>query len=149
MLQELGIRKGDTVMEVGSGSGYVCAILSSLCYKVIGVERIQQLLYLSRRNLQQLGIANVQLHLAEQKVGSPTDELFSKIIVSAASPQIPYDLLEQLDQNGTLICPVGRLDRQRLVKIKKHPRGNQITTGLSCKFVPLVGKSGWSLKDLQ
>ena len=149
MLRELDIRIEDTVMEVGSGSGYVCAILSNLCYKVIGVERIQQLLSFSRCNLHRLGIKNVHLRLAEQKVRPRTNELFSKIIVSAALPKIPSGILENLDLNGTLICPVGSLDLQRLVKIEKTVRGNQITTGLSCRFVPLIGKSGWAVRDLQ
>ena len=149
MLRELGIRKEDTVMEVGSGSGYVCAILSSLCDQVIGVERIRQLLYLSRLNLDKLAIENVQLRLAEQNRVPRTQKLFTKIIVSAALRKIPYGILEQLDQNGTLICPVGNLDIQRLIKIQKTPRGNQITTGQPCRFVPLIGKPGWLVQDLQ
>ena len=121
MLRELSVRSGDNVLEIGSGSGYVCAILSNLCSEVVGVERIPELLTASRNNIEKLGITNISFHLAEKKIGLRQSELFDAIIVSAALPRIPFDLLDQLTPLGRLVCPVGNLNEQLIIRLKKTP----------------------------
>ena len=91
------------MLEIGSGSGYVCAILSNLCSEVVGVERIPELLAESRNNISKLGITNISLNLAEKRIGLRKSKPFDAIIVSAALPRIPFDLLDQLTPLGRLV----------------------------------------------
>ncbi len=148
MLSELSVRSGDNVLEIGSGSGYVCAILSKLCSEVVGVERIPELLAESRNNIEKLGITNISLRLAEKKIGLRQSKPFDAIIVSAALPRIPFDLLDQLTPLGRLVCPVGDLNGQSIIRLNKHPAGYTAKTLVGCRFVPFIGESGWSQKEV-
>ena len=148
MLRELSVRSGDNVLEIGSGSGYVCAILSNLCSKVVGVERIPELLTASRNNIEKLGITNISFHLAKKKIGLRQSRLFDAIIVSAALPRIPFDLLDQLTPLGRLVCPVGDLNDQSIIRLKKHPPGYIIKSVIGCRFVPFIGEAGWAQDEI-
>jgi protein-L-isoaspartate(D-aspartate) O-methyltransferase len=148
MLRELSVRSGDNVLEIGSGSGYVCAILSNLCSEVVGVERIPELLAESRNNIAKLGITNISLNLAEKEIGLRQSKPFDAIIVSAALPRIPFDLLDQLTPLGRLICPVGDLNGQSIILLQKHPAGYTAKSLVGCRFVPFIGESGWSQEEI-
>ena len=148
MLRELSVRSGDNVLEIGSGSGYVCAILSNLCSEVVGVERIPELLTASRNNIEKLGITNISFHLAEKKIGLRQSKLFDVIIVSAALPRIPFDLLDQLTPLGRLVCPIGDLNGQSIIRLKKHLTGYTVKSVIGCRFVPFIGESGWSQDEI-
>ena len=148
MLSELSVRSRDTVLEIGSGSGYVCAILSNLCSEVVGVERIPELLAESRNNISKLGITNISLNLAEKRIGLRQSKPFDAIIVSAALPRIPFDLLDQLTPLGRLVCPVGDLNEQSIILLQKHTAGYTVKSLVGCKFVPFVGESGWSQEEI-
>ena len=148
MLRELSVRSGDNVLEIGSGSGYVCAILSNLCSEVVGVERIPELLTASRNNIEKLGITNISFYLAEKKIGLRQSKLFDVIIVSAALPRIPFDLLDQLTPLGRLVCPIGDLNGQSIIRLKKHLTGYTVKSVIGCRFVPFIGEAGWSQDEI-
>ena len=148
MLRELSVRSGDNVLEIGSGSGYVCAILSNLCSEVVGVERIPELLTASRNNIEKLGITNISFHLAEKKIRLRQSNLFDAIIVSAALPRIPFDLLDQLTPLGRLVCPIGDLNGQSIIRLKKHLTGYTVKSVIGCRFVPFIGEADWSQDEI-
>ena len=147
MLEEASIRKRDRVMEIGSGSGYVCALLSSLCKEVMGFERILELVKRSKKVLGELEIKNVQIkHSTEESLHQC--EKFDVIIVSAAARRVPVPLINRLTNGGRLICPVGDLQEQTLIKVTKHEKGESVDSLEACRFVPLIGKYGWAIHEI-
>lgn len=143
MTEALELSGSEKVLEVGTGSGYQAAVLSSLARTVISVERKPHLLASARRLLQELGIANVTLQPAGEELGWPAGAPYQAIIVTAASPGIPAGLVEQLDEGGRLVIPAGGKLRQDLIKGVKRG-GRLVTESLgACGFVPLIGKDAW------
>ena len=148
MLELASVRQRDTVMEVGSGSGYVCALLSRLCKEVIGFERILDLTVRSRKILTELSIKNVQIfHSSDGHLDK--GQKYDVIIVSAAAKQLPSPLISRLKVGGTLICPVGSMAEQNLMKVTKHPKGESISSLEGCRFVPLIGKYCWDIDEIR
>ncbi len=143
MTEALLLTGGEKVLEVGCGSGYQAALLSLLAAEVITVERIAPLAERAARTLAELGYANVHVHVAGETLGWPQDAPYDAIIVTAASPEVPRELLEQLAQGGRLVIPVGGRDLQELVRIVKTPEGALRHNLGPCRFVPLVGKGAW------
>jgi len=142
MLQELELRPDVTVLEVGSGSGYVIALLSLLCRSVHGVERISELSERSRSvlgNLMRGGVIRNNFTIIDSGdlLGCPDSAPFDRILVSAAAPEVPPELFAQLAEGGVMIMPVGD-DEQWLEKIMKV-KGRMVREELlPVKFVPLV-----------
>ena len=148
MTQELGLTGAERVLEVGTGSGYQAAILSRLANSVVSVERMADLLESARRVFDALGYANVELHLANGSLGWPEGAPYDRIIVTAAGPEVPAALLEQLGKGGRLVMPVGTLATQRLVLVRRTDDGFDETGLGGVRFVPLVGTGGWSEASL-
>ena len=143
MIEALLLKGGETVLEVGTGSGYQAAVLSLLAARVVTVERIAALAEDAARALADLGFVNVEVHVAHDRLGWPDEAPYEGIIVAAASPEVPFELLNQLAAGGRLVIPVGSRRFQELVRIVKTPEGAQRHNLGPCRFVPLVGPGAW------
>jgi len=148
MSQELGLVGTERVLEVGTGSGYQAAILANLAREVVSVERRPELLAMAQRALDALDCANVELHEANGTLGWPLGAPYERIIVTAAGPEVPAALLEQLAPDGRLVMPVGTLKAQRLVVVQRIGTGYEETALGGVRFVPLVGEGGWTEASL-
>ncbi len=133
----------DNVLEIGAGSGYQAAILSRLVRWVTTMERVPAVADLARNNLKLLGIENVVVIEGDGTRGYPQNAPYKGIIVTAATPEIPRPLTDQLAEGGRLVAPVGGRDIQELVTLEKQ--GNRLIPEYhgGVRFVPLIGKHGW------
>jgi len=138
MLAALALSPSDRVLEVGTGSGYVTALLAELAAQVVSVERFAALADDAANLLAHLGHTNVKVIVGDGSQGYAASAPYDAIIVSAAAPEVPHPLLEQLAEGGRMIIPVGSFDTQQLQLI--HMRNGQLDTTLRelCRFVPLV-----------
>jgi protein-L-isoaspartate(D-aspartate) O-methyltransferase len=138
MLQHLGLQAADRILEVGTGSGYVAALLSRMCAEVYSIERHAQLATLAEQTLQRLGYSNVKITVGDGSQGWPEYAPYDAILVSAATFEMPPALFAQLREGGRMILPVGSLLSQELQLIRKV--GGQVVAELleGCRFVPLV-----------
>ncbi len=143
MTQFLRLKGQEKVLEIGTGSGYQTAILAELSHKVYSVERIRSLYLKARKILDQLNYFNVVLKVYDGTQGWPEESPFDAIMVTAASPEIPAPLFEQLAQNGRMIIPVGDRYSQTLKKIIKREKGFEEEDLGGVRFVSLIGKHGW------
>jgi protein-L-isoaspartate(D-aspartate) O-methyltransferase len=144
MTEALGLTGKERVLEVGTGSGYQAAILAELARRVVTVERIPELAERARRALDSLGYTNIEIRLAEGSLGYRSAAPYDAIIVTAAAPQVPPELLAQLKMGGRLVIPVGSRQIQELYKITRQKGKNLIQNLGGCRFVPLIGKEAWS-----
>jgi protein-L-isoaspartate(D-aspartate) O-methyltransferase len=142
MLEPLALRAGDQaaerVLEVGTGSGYVTALLSLLCAEVYSVERHAQLAASAESTLRRLGYRNVKIRVGDGSQGWPEYAPFDAILVSAATPEIPPALFAQLREGGRMVVPVGPPSSQELQLIRKIGGEPEIEFLEGCRFVPLV-----------
>jgi len=131
------------ILEIGTGSGYQAAILNYLGYKVYTIERIEVLYQKARQIFQQLGL-KIAIRLGDGSLGWHEMAPYDAIIVTAGSPDVPQSLLEQLNENGRLIIPVGGSEKQRMMIY--HRKGNTVyeSSANTFAFVPLIGKEGWN-----
>ena len=143
MVQALELRGDETVLELGTGSGYEAAILAELAQKVVTVECIPELAESARQVLDKLGYSNIEVHVAGRTLGWPEGAPYDAIIVSAGAPTVPQALLEQLTWNGRLVIPVGSRWQQELLRVTKLRKGNNIENLGGCYFVPLIGEGAW------
>ena len=143
MTQALGLKGHESVLEIGTGSGYQAAILSQICEKVYTVERIDSLLVEARKVFDALHYLNILTKLDDGTNGWPDFAPYDAIIVTAGGPKVPKPLLEQLADPGVLVIPVGDRGVQDLRKVTK--KDGQITeeTIEFVRFVSLVGDHGW------
>jgi protein-L-isoaspartate(D-aspartate) O-methyltransferase len=147
MTEALDLTGDEKVLELGTGSGYQAAILAELTERVVTVERVAPLAERAAAVLAELGYHNVQVRLADDTLGWPEDAPYDAILVTAAAPDVPPALIEQLATQGRLVIPVGAHDVQELLLIVNNPSG-LITKRLGpCRFVPLVGAGGWPTAD--
>jgi len=114
----LEIKKGDKVLEVGTGSGYQACVLMELGAKVFSIERQRELYNKTRILLRELNY-NPKLFYGDGYKGLPTFAPFDKILITAGAPEIPKELLNQLKINGLMVIPVGGSEGQKMIKIKK------------------------------
>ena len=128
---------GDRVLEIGTGSGYQAAVLAELANEVYTVEILKSLSEEARRRLERLGYKHVFVKQADGREGWVDHAPYDAIVVTAASPDIPERLVEQLKIGGRLIMPLGS-GRQELVRVTKTAGGLKKETLLPVRFVPLV-----------
>jgi protein-L-isoaspartate(D-aspartate) O-methyltransferase len=143
MLQALTLDSSDVVLEVGTGSGYLTALLADLTRRVYSVERHASLARTAQATLARLGYANVEILVGDGGDGLPDRAPFDAVIVSAAAPQIPPPLFEQLREGGRLIVPVGPPQAQELQLVRKHGGQPVVSSMEGCRFVPLIGSAGY------
>ena len=147
MLEALKLKHGDRVLEVGTGSGYVAAVLSRLAREVVTVERLPTLLTLAKSRLASMAVRNVLALEAGEELGAPQHAPYDAILVSAGAPHVPRTLVDQLIDGGRLVVPVGSQRSQELVRATSSPFGVQLVRLGGCAFVPLVGKGAWEIGD--
>ena len=144
MTQALELVGGERVLEVGTGSGYQTAILAELATKVYSVERIRGLADRARAILEELGYYNVLIRVGDGTLGWREEGPFDAVLVTAAAPEVPAPLVEQLKAGGRLVIPVGGSTAQVLKCLVKEPDGLVRESELvGCVFVKLVGEQGW------
>jgi protein-L-isoaspartate(D-aspartate) O-methyltransferase len=159
MTQELHVRPGHRVLELGTGTGYQTAVLAWLAGPegcVYSIERVPALADFAQRRLGAMEIKNVRYFVGDGSGGWPRDDpqwdgersssgepLFDRILVTAGAPSVPEPLLRQLKTHGIMIVPVGQSDSQMLMRVEKLPEGVRETEILECRFVPLVGAYAW------
>lgn len=143
MTQALQLSGKERVLEIGTGSGYQTAILSRLSACVYSIERHEQLGWQAAKKLTQLGLSNVSIYIGDGSLGWPDAAPYDRILVTAAAPEIPEHLMQQLVTWGMLVIPVGSHERQDLLVVHRAPWGKETRALGSCVFVPLVGEGGW------
>jgi protein-L-isoaspartate(D-aspartate) O-methyltransferase len=141
---EAGLRGGERVLDVGTGSGYQAAVLAELASEVHSIERIPELAEQARLNLDAAGYAGrVHVHVGDGTLGLPAHAPFAAIAVAAAAPELPHSLYEQLEERGRLVVPVGPRWEQLLQVIVRTPEGPAVLRTVPCRFVPLLGAEGF------
>lgn len=143
MTQLLEMDGDETVLEIGTGSGYQAAILGVLAKKVYTIERVVELGTTARKRLEEFGFKNIEVMIADGSRGLPEKAPFDRILVTAGSPGIPEVLVEQLADGGRLVIPVGDTSMQMLTVLIRHGNDVERREEGSCVFVPLVGMYGW------
>jgi protein-L-isoaspartate(D-aspartate) O-methyltransferase len=139
MTEKLELDPGQIVLEIGTGSGYQAAVLSHLCRHVFTVERWRELQKAADRRFAELGIVNVTTIIGDGWLGWPPQAPYDRIIVTAAAPEAPKALLDQLKVGGRMIIPLGETrDTQSLVQIDRTDAGLAREPLLPVRFVPLV-----------
>jgi protein-L-isoaspartate(D-aspartate) O-methyltransferase len=144
MTELLNVKKGQKILEIGSGSGWQSAILSFLIGngEVFSIDRHPELVEFAKENLNKLGIPNVNVILGDGSLGLLKKAPFDRIIITAACKKVPPPLFEQLSLDGLLIAPVGEYP-QSLILFKKTPQSIiEIKNQPGYVFVPLLGKFG-------
>lgn len=146
MIEAAEIKPGDSVLEVGAGSGYAAAVMSQIADRVHAVERHPSLVETARRRFEKLGYDNIDLRAGDGTRGWPEAAPFDAILVAAGGPQVPQPLKEQLAVGGRLVIPVGDdTHDQRLLKITRRDHDDYVEEDLGAvRFVPLIGERGWS-----
>ena len=152
MTQELRVDSDCEVLEIGTGSGYQTAVLSSLVKKVYTIERFRQLSESAQAVLARLGIKNVEFYIGDGSCGwpptetfggRPQEKCFDRIMITAAVPKIPLPLLKQLTDGGFIVAPVGYEGVQELMLGEK--KGGKLIEKVICdvRFVKLLGQYGF------
>jgi protein-L-isoaspartate(D-aspartate) O-methyltransferase len=143
MLQALALQGSEKVLEIGTGSGYQAALLAHLTREVHSVERHEQLALNAAEVLNGLGITNVWVHHGDGSNGWAQNAPYDSIIVAASAPVVPQPLLQQLNDSGRLILPVGVAWGQILQLWKRHGDKFDYDELVPVAFVPLIGEHGW------
>lgn len=144
MSEALSLSGEEKVLEIGTGSGYQTAILAELASTVITIERSSSLSQAAQQRLQRLGYRNVRFLVGDGTVGLPEEAPFDRILATGSLPRIPPGLLGQLAEDGILVLPVGNKTLQRLIQITRSGSSHTKRDLGACRFVPLIGKEGWS-----
>ena len=143
MLAALRLKGHEKALDIGVGSGYQAALLSVLCDRVLGVERVPVLGERAARRLEELGYANVRVIVADGTLGHEEEAPYDAIVVGAGAPEAPPPLVRQLATGGRLVIPIGDRYLQRIVTVVKTRHGTTTDEGIGCVFVPLLGEHGW------
>jgi protein-L-isoaspartate(D-aspartate) O-methyltransferase len=147
MTEALELDGSERVLEIGTGSGYQSAVLSVLSREVISIENHTSLALAAQERLGRLGYANVHVHNGDGSAGFSDAAPYDAILITAAAPEIPPLLVSQLREGGRLVAPVGGQDNQELLQARKEAGALLSRVLFDCKFVPLLGRYGWSRPD--
>jgi protein-L-isoaspartate(D-aspartate) O-methyltransferase len=147
MTEALNIKEGDKVLEIGTGSGWQSSILSYLVGEkghVYSIEILEDLAEFARANFEKVGVKNVEVIVKDGSLGLQEKAPFDRIIVTAACPDVPKPLFEQLRIGGEMVLPIGNLYLQEMFLIRKLRDGRSIRKSLgNYMFVPLIGEHGF------
>jgi len=143
MTQLLELSGAEKVLEIGTGSGYQTAVLCRLSREVVTIERVPFLSAGARKILGELGMTNVVFRVGDGTMGSPDDAPFDRVIVTAASPDVPAPLFEQLVEGGLMVIPMGGRWEQELCVVRKESGTLRKEMMGGCRFVPLLGRWGF------
>ena len=146
MIQAAGISAGDTVLEIGAGSGYAAAVISRIAGEVIAIERQHELVEMARERMSRLGYDNVRIVEGDGTRGWPEAAPYDAILAAASGSHVPRPLVDQLSPGGRVVMPIGSPGwSQQLVRVTKHGDGTVSEENLcGVRFVPLIGEEGWS-----
>ena len=136
--------RNDKVLEIGTGSGYLTALLALSADRVYSVERVRDLSRRARKALDDMHLKNVALLVGDGTIGWRKYQPFDVIVVSASAPSVPSTLVDQLADGGRMLVPVGSRDSQDLVMVRKE--GDHVSEEIvrgDCSFVPLLGRFAW------
>jgi protein-L-isoaspartate(D-aspartate) O-methyltransferase len=147
MTEALELDGFERVLEIGTGSGYQSAVLSLLSREVISIESHTSLALAAQERLGRLGFANVHVHNGDGSAGFLDAAPYDAILITAAAPEIPPLLTGQLREGGRLVAPVGGQENQELLQAWKKAGALHCRVLFDCKFVPLLGRYGWSRPD--
>ena len=143
MTQSAEIVPGNRVLEIGSGSGYQCAILAELGAEVYTIERVPALREQARETLRRLNYQDIHSRAGNGTLGWEEEAPFDAILITAGAPEIPKPLLDQLAIGGRLVVPLEEDYSQVLYVVRRSKEGFHRERGERCTFVPLIGKHGW------
>ena len=145
MAQALELHSDCQVLEVGAGSGYAAAVFGQIAREVHALERHPRLVAEARQVIRDLQYANVHIHQADGSQGWPSRAPYDAIAVAAAAPSIPPSLRQQLKVGGRLVIPVGAREEQTLIRLRRLDFNDYREESLGkVRFVPLIGREGWS-----
>ena len=145
MTELLEVRPGDRILEIGTGSGYQAAVLAALGARVVSIERHAALAREASETLRRLGVRGVELRIGDGSRGDAAGAPWDGIIVTAAAPEVPSDLREQLAVGARLVIPVGSRWEQDLMVVERRSETDwRERSDGPVVFVPLVGEGGWT-----
>jgi protein-L-isoaspartate(D-aspartate) O-methyltransferase len=147
MSESMRLTGNEKVLEIGTGSGYQAAVLAELAGEVYTVERFPDLSHQAELMLGELGYTNIRFSVGDGSLGWKDAAPFDRILITAASPRVPFPLLEQLKEGGMIMLPVGETPFSQVLAagIKKQGR-IELETVCNCAFVPLIGEFGMMKK---
>ena len=145
MTESLGLKGGEKVLEIGTGSGYAAAVLAEIAGSVITIECVKELANSARRTLSVLGYKNIEVIEGDGTKGHKPLAPYDAIIVTAGGPDVPSSLRDQLKTGGKLVIPVGTVQTlQMLIRVTKNDVNDFSEEDLcGVRFVPLIGEEGW------
>lgn len=143
MTHALAPRKGDKILEIGTGSGYQASVLAHYTPRLYSVERHADLSRRAQALLEQLGFRNVIFKIGDGSLGWESWAPYDRIIVTAGAPVVSEKLKAQLADGGRLIIPTGGREAQKLICVDRSGNSFRETDLGDCRFVPLLGKEGW------
>ena len=144
MTEALQLKGGETVLEIGTGSGYQSAVLAKIAGQVYSIERHAELADRAKGVLSELGYKNIHIVVGDGTLGLADKGPFDAIIVTAGAPHIPACLKKQLKEGGRLLVPVGGQFMQSLTRVTRRGDYFEEERLLGCVFVPLIGEDGWA-----
>jgi protein-L-isoaspartate(D-aspartate) O-methyltransferase len=142
--ETLDLGGDESVLDVGTGSGYGAAVLAELAREVVSIERIPQLAAQARANLAAAGYERVRTLVGDATLGVQGLGPFDAIAVAAAAPSLPEAIYEQLVPNGRMAVPLGDESGQLLVLVVRSPEGPAVLRSTPVRFVPLIGEGRFS-----